>query len=715
MVMPITGTSGTDVPSKINHESLPEIPDQVNNISLNDKRPENSATSEPLDQGPKATRSNDDGVHDSNCRVQYIKSVLDDNGDRREEQSKRISTTMLSSKEDSHIAFVVKQIWDKNKTMTGTEIVLRGQELREIMHNVLAKPLEHEQDRDWLKQEQTIDDDTTIQWYYWNELSNAAKSNLGSELGRQDLQLLLDHLSELFPEDVKLARTMSSMTKVVRKDLWCLFKPGTLVISKPYQDEPQFFRVHGFYGSEPFVVEAWAFSWTGTELIQEYYEFRIGENRKGDEEMTITDLPCYPIRYYKNRDGLYGPEALEALKTSLIARGKKFHKLCKESVEGKQHTYEGELLYEPQTNEGAEDNWSQYSWRWRYLEGTYDRTKLKKGTTASIFSSNCAQWIRRFDKDAAGNDSANEDSNYLLLPARLLGYFFNDKAWAQFHVDRIKPIETSDAKKLMEKLVFPSELGEVKDDLKTLIEQHGNTKRPLVVDPVGGKGAGLVVLLHGVGKTLTAEILAKCAGKPLYHVGASDIGVDPRLAEIALRRIFELAERWGAVLLIDEADVFIDSRGTKGEADLSKNALVSVMLRVLEYFKGILIMTTNRVMTFDVAMLSRCHYTVHFKSLTLQQEKDIWIGYVNQLTDKNSSDIPQIRSWVNQITKKRTKLSGREIRNVFTTAQTLAQATPNQKITKDHLERVYDRLVDFLDAMEKSKTEQQARLNALYS
>ena len=54
----------------------------------------------------------------------------------------------------------------------------------------------------------------------------------------------------------------------------------------------------------------------------------------------------------------------------------------------------------------------------------------------------------------------------------------------------------------------------------------------------------------GVGKTLTAETLAKCAGKPLFLVGASDVGLDPRIAEQSLGRIFELAETWGAVLLM---------------------------------------------------------------------------------------------------------------------------------------------------------------------
>ena len=123
-------------------------------------------------------------------------------------------------------------------------------------------------------------------------------------------------------------------------------------------------------------------------------------------------------------------------------------------------------------------------------------------------------------------------------------------------------------------------------------------------------------------------------------------------------------------------------------------------------------MTTNRIMTFDVAMLSRCHYTIDFKPLSLDQGKKIWGSYMDKLNEHNSEKKDEIEDWVRLITKRQTKLSGREIRNVFTTAQTLAQAEPNKKIKKDHLERVHDRLTDFVDAMEVTKNKEQLRLNA---
>lgn len=705
------------------------------------------------DQSPAAPDHENGVAPSSSGRVRYIRSEVDRKGERHEKPGKRTNTTIDTSNEDSCIAFVVKEIWS-HKTKEKTYIVLKGQDLRNIMYEVLGKQLEHEQNTNWLVQEQTIAEPMSNEIWYWNDLCNIAKSSHGTEQGRQDLQLLLDHICEIKLREVTLVKSILSVKRVLAKDLWCLFRPGTLIISRPFQDEPHLFRVntcHVIDDAKQISVGAWAFSWTGTELIQEYYHFDIRESRDTNEELAITDLPCYPVEYFKNSDGIHDSKAVEALKRDLIARGKTFRDLCRESIYARQHTYEGELL-----TDGKD------SYLLDRLGGKYDTIGIKKhtvkgdimidfkayklyspsgiGATGSLLpqrgiaackcrlcfdkSYNCTEWMRNFAADASttgtttndSNESTEEDNNYLLLPARVLGYCFNTKVWAQFHVNGVHAIEEPDINTMMQKLIFPEEAQGVKEDLKNLIEQHGNAKPPLIVDPIKGKGAGLVILLHGppgVGKTLTAETLAKCAGKPLYVVGASDIGLDPKVAEATLGRLFELAERWGAVLLIDEADVFLDSRGSKGEADLSKNALVSVMLRVLEYFKGILIMTTNRVMTFDVAMLSRCHYAVNFKPLTLSQEQKIWQDYVAQLTNENSKDKDLISNWVTMITKKRTKLSGREIRNVFTTAQTLAQADGGQ-VERKHLERVYDRLMEFSEAMEKNKTTQQALLNASY-
>jgi len=132
----------------------------------------------------------------------------------------------------------------------------------------------------------------------------------------------------------------------------------------------------------------------------------------------------------------------------------------------------------------------------------------------------------------------------------------------------------------------------------------------------------LVIMLYGqpgVGKTLTAESVAQMTGKPLLSVGVSDIGIQGDKVEMNLEKVFALAGIWEAVLLFDEADVFLEARG-EGDNDLRRNAMVSVLLRVLEYYDGILILTTNRMRSLDIAVQSRIHLAIKFTELTPDQK-----------------------------------------------------------------------------------------------
>lgn len=87
------------------------------------------------------------------------------------------------------------------------------------------------------------------------------------------------------------------------------------------------------------------------------------------------------------------------------------------------------------------------------------------------------------------------------------------------------------------------------------------------MDLVKGKGKGLVILLHGlpgVGKILTAETVAAHTGRPLYPITCGDIGETARDVQLNLEHHFRLAHKWGCVLLLDEADVFLSERDPHG-------------------------------------------------------------------------------------------------------------------------------------------------------
>jgi len=95
----------------------------------------------------------------------------------------------------------------------------------------------------------------------------------------------------------------------------------------------------------------------------------------------------------------------------------------------------------------------------------------------------------------------------------------------------------------------------------TLVTHQINIDRN--TDLMSGKGNGLIILLHGgpgTGKTLTAESIAEFAKKPLYRVTCGDISTKAEEAEKCLEVVLLLGKIWGCVVLLDEADVFLEQR-----------------------------------------------------------------------------------------------------------------------------------------------------------
>lgn len=196
-------------------------------------------------------------------------------------------------------------------------------------------------------------------------------------------------------------------------------------------------------------------------------------------------------------------------------------------------------------------------------------------------------------------DSFTDDELLIASPV-VLGFAFSEKLWLEFTVSGIRDVEWSAG--AYDSLVLPENQ---KSIVKSLVTSHKFSAAKNIDDVISGKGKGLVAVLHGppgTGKTLTAEGIAELLKCPLYMVSAGELGTDPRVLERSLTDILDIAHAWGAVLLLDEADVFLEKRSIH---DIHRNALVSIFLRLLEYFQGILFLTTNRVETFDDAFQSR--------------------------------------------------------------------------------------------------------------
>lgn len=167
----------------------------------------------------------------------------------------------------------------------------------------------------------------------------------------------------------------------------------------------------------------------------------------------------------------------------------------------------------------------------------------------------------------------------------------------------------------------------------------------------------------GVGKTLTAEAVSEEMKTPLYAMSAGELGNDAYDVETNLQKVLEISAKWDAVLLLDECDVFLEQRTI---ADLQRNKLVAVFLRLLEYYKGVMFLTTNRVSTFDAAFQSRIHLTINYPSLDESSRLMVWQTFAGD-TSSNSgmtdTDLTKLA---------KLKLNGREIKNIIKTARLLA-------------------------------------------
>ncbi|MEJ2553109.1 MAG: ATP-binding protein [Gammaproteobacteria bacterium] len=182
------------------------------------------------------------------------------------------------------------------------------------------------------------------------------------------------------------------------------------------------------------------------------------------------------------------------------------------------------------------------------------------------------------------------------------------------HVDHMTPYRYQP--ELKRKLVLPDEQTDLIDILTAEMDV-------LMDDIVAGKSGGTTVLCAGpagVGKTLTAEVYSEIIQRPLYRVHSGQLGLSVAAMETALKEVLTRAQRWGAVMLIDEADVYIKRR----DDDMTMNAVVGVFLRVLEYFNGLLFLTTNRVDDIDEAIVSRCIAMIKFYPPDSEARRKIW-------------------------------------------------------------------------------------------
>lgn len=197
--------------------------------------------------------------------------------------------------------------------------------------------------------------------------------------------------------------------------------------------------------------------------------------------------------------------------------------------------------------------------------------------------------------------------------------------YIQFHEEAFQQLVLAEDKKELIRAVARNAGGGTRWDETEEFESDDDDDDDIALDVVANKGAASIFLLSGApgtGKTLTAEAVAELLRKPLYIISAGDLGIEANAVEKTLGSVLELCSTWDALVLIDEADIFLEARSS---TEIHRNALVCVMLRLLEYYSGCLFLSSNRAAeTVDAAIASRITVMLEYPALDAKGRAKIW-------------------------------------------------------------------------------------------
>lgn len=294
-----------------------------------------------------------------------------------------------------------------------------------------------------------------------------------------------------------------------------------------------------------------------------------------------------------------------------------------------------------------------------------------------------------------------------LCPPSIRCYTTKSKRWFNIEVSKVK--DAMWAKEALDHLVLADS---TKSMLLGLVERHKKNMESVLSDVIPSKGRGLTVVLHGppgVGKTLTGETIAEYAQKPLLPINIGELTAEADMV-IRLRKIFDMAARWDAVLLLDEADVLLEKRSFE---DLRRNGIVSIFLRMLEYFDGILFLTTNRIETMDIAFQSRIHIAIKYPALTPDFRRQIWAKFIDRLDKKEAEAKRELKDHLEDLQE--WELNGRQIRNVLSIAESIALNKERRRgaLRYRHVEEVANATLDFQHFFDDSLKERKGQIGEI--
>ncbi|TGJ75550.1 hypothetical protein E0Z10_g10983, partial [Xylaria hypoxylon] len=463
------------------------------------------------------------------------------------------------------------------------------------------------------------------------------------------IDVLLAFLEETYSQQIRDEglRHSRKIPTATYEWLWLMLRPGEVIYTRfdntwaPFAVSRVFKKLTtaNADGLCSYSIDCWNYMYVDGELRRKMHTFDI-DPFSGEE--AIHNLAVIPAEFFTGADKDKSPSEANA---EQIRLGKLVWKLYQKPS---YQSYDGTLAKKSSTanrdystcptgymsgrvivdGEGYERFWQlcplKNRRRFAYDDGSPPPHHQTSFDQLPYFASRCG--CRACGKDQSSNklspyavfqdldpqhDKAPENDLYYHVVSKVVaGFLLGERRWGYFHVEMLRDIKFD--REAFKYLVLDEE---IKTTVKALIGKFASDEGHVSAWPndfVKNKGQGRIFLLHGspgVGKTCTAECVAELTHRPLLSLTSGDLSTDSLMVEQNLEYFLSLGERFGAIVLLDEADVYLESRRNK---NIERNGLVSVFLRALEYYRGVLFLTTNRVQTFDAAFTSRIHVALHY-------------------------------------------------------------------------------------------------------
>lgn len=519
-------------------------------------------------------------------------------------------------------------------------------------------------------------------------------------LTMQHLELFLTEINKVQRESMDIEKERHNRGFATFDMLWMLIKPGMTVYSRN-EEATLACRVKILIwnvgvvshstNDDPYQkvdIVLWYLDHNGTHIHRRAHTVSINRYH-GEKE--ICQLPVYPEKFHPNS---------EQERTTRINRGRNYLKHVKKHSD--YCRYQGLLSLH------AKDPYKRQSHQNFVGEVIVDPEQYhnEHGLTPG------SNWLG--DGDILENSTAINLKDYIKLPIThefgddqcfLLSEWVRgftmathgDRIWVWLHVDRISKysgdqnlISRVALKKedleLIKAMTYKPEPKPARGEKTVTVAQGDGTKsmengvesRDSIwsPEPIENKGRGRIVILHGppgLGKTYSVECAAAWSGRPLFRLTCAELGLDATALERRLEEHLHRAERWEAIVLIDEADVYMTKR--REEGNYLGAALVSVFLRKLEYYSGIIFLTTNRIDAVDKAVIDRALLIIEYTPLDETRMEKIVNNCLKRFENQHYFELDEEAKKLlkTSVTPEKYDWDGREIIQTLTLAGHLAE------------------------------------------